>query len=174
MAQAARSIRITSEELHESAAPSLRARRRASASPVLWKRQALVLAGVACVVMLFITYISGFARLAQLEYRKMALQQEVEQLERQSAQLNLEIDRLAAQPRVINMAQARGLEVPTPDRIDYIPARELPPSVMATTPQAPAPRQSWIARSGGRLVAAVGGAFQRLSRGPGEPAYARE
>jgi hypothetical protein len=166
MAQALRTRDLYADALPE-AAPSLtpRCRPRAAAPPPL----ATMLTGLLLLAGVGIGFVTCNARIAQCAFRRQALQREYSQLTRDCTELRLDLTRLAARPQQLRAAQARGLELPTPDRIHYMHGHGMPPSL--THRAVPTARPSTlIARSG----AALGSAWHALGRGPGEAAYAQE
>ncbi|MHB9131287.1 MAG: hypothetical protein ACYDBB_09385 [Armatimonadota bacterium] len=176
MAQAAlHKIWLDPEPENEQITLQPRSRQRRQPAVASLRRPLGAVIVVACAVLVVMAYIYSYARIAQYDLERQALQQEYAQLSRECVALNLDIDRLAVQPRLMQAAQAQGLELPTTDRVHYVRVvNDLPPSTMTAAGPATAPR-SWVARSGQQLVAALDSAWQRLSRGPGLPsAYAQE
>ena len=133
----------------------------------------LVFIGVAATVGLVTAYVNTYAHIAQCAYHRQALQQTYAQLQRDCIQLKLETDNLSAQPRLAEMAMAQGLAEPDIKRMHCVSVTsDAQWAVLAGATPAPV-HATWLAQSGRQLVAALDGAVQRLSRGPGIPAYAR-
>ncbi|HEY3377530.1 MAG TPA: hypothetical protein VGL77_08550 [Armatimonadota bacterium] len=171
MAQALRTVLLEPEEPQENIAITLTPRHERKAAPDLLQRPGRLMLCLAGALALLMLYIGGNAQIARYEYERQALQQEYAQLNRDCVRLTMARDRMASQPKVTAVAQSIGLEVPTADRIHYVTVTgPLPSAVVAQAPV----RQSWVAQTGTRLVAALDSTLQRLSRGPGEPAYAHE
>lgn len=173
MAQALRTVWLEPQEDIQEITPAVRPRRRARAAGVAW-RPFLALGLVAGVVGLVMCYITSYARIAHYDMERQALQQEYAQLSRECVQYRLEIDRLAAQPRLLQVAQAQGLELPTPDRLHYIPVSGAVPQRAADAAVAKAAPRSWYGRAGQGLVASLESAVMRLSLGAGDAAYAQD
>jgi len=174
MAQALRTVWLEPEEQQDANSPLLRPRRKRSAAPALWQRPLAALVGMAVLVTVITVYISVYASIARYDFQRQTLQQDLAQLDRECVQLRLELDRISAQPELMRMAQAQGLENPSADRVHYVRVTsDLPRSTTAQVPPATGQR-SWFARSSRQLVATMDGAFQRFSHGPGDPAYAQE
>ncbi|MHB9025523.1 MAG: hypothetical protein ACYC7E_15360 [Armatimonadota bacterium] len=172
MAQALRAVTLEPEEPQENIALKPKPRHERKAAPNLLQHPGRVMLYLAGALALLMIYIGSNARIARYEYERQALQQEYTQLTRDCVRLTMDRDRMASQPQVMAAAQASGLEVPSADHIHYVKVSgDLSTTVVAESPNA---RHSWIAQTGTRLVAALDSTLQRLSRGPGEPAYAHE
>ena len=173
MAQAARKILLEPEEQHEPLVPQPRSPQRRPAVPALGMRMAVSSLVIAISVGLLIAFVNTYARIAEYEFERQSLKQQYAQLNRDCIELRLELERLAAQPRLAKVAQAKGLELPSPERVHYLHvASGYPQAYQAQT--APAARPSWAVRSGRQVVAALGNAWQLLGRGAADPAYAQE
>lgn len=173
MAQALRTVLLEPETTHELTSPQLRPRRRRRATPALWQRPVAATGAIAFVVGFLVLFISNYARNAYYEFERQELQAKMIQYSRECVELNLELDRLASQPRMIQVAQSQGLELPSADRVHYVRvANGLPQPYLAQTPRARS--ASWYARLSQQFTGTVGDAVQRLSRGPGDTAYIRQ
>jgi len=101
-------------------APSERPKRRrpvaAANRPVF-----AALALTAPFIIAALIYVSCYARLAQLEYRRQALVADARCLEAANSQLRFEIERARAQERVIAVAQQWGMAPADPSsQVDYV------------------------------------------------------
>jgi cell division protein FtsL len=159
------------EVTQESVAVPVRPRRRIRTTPRILSHTVAAISLVAVGAALLLAYVHSYARLAEGEFRRQRLQGEIAQLQRDNIALGLELDRLGAQARVAELAKAQGLELPTMDRVQY--ARVMAPTGVVVA-QAPRQSRSWLARSGARFLTAMGHTVQRISRGPGTPAYAQD
>ncbi len=170
-ALAQRTVWLEPDVTTESPAVAVRPRRRTRTTPLLWSHTAVAVSVVALGAALLLAYVHSYARLAEGEFHRQRLQTEIAQLQRDNIALGLELDRLGAQARVSELAKAQGLELPTMDRVQY--ARVTAPAAVVVA-QAPKPAHSWLARAGASFLTAMGHTVQRISRGPGTPAYAQD
>lgn len=171
MALAVRTTLLQQEEPLEVQAPRLRQRRR----PVTagWAKLALITLSVSFGVVLLVTYVNTYARIAELEMQRESLKQEYAQLNRACIETNLELEQLATQPRLARIAQVQGLALPAADRVHYIQGKQdYPHAARSATIAASEP--SWARRSGRQLLAALGTAWQVLGGGATTTAYAQD
>ena len=174
MAPAQAAVRVTypeAEEQREPLVPQLQRRRRASAIP--WPQIALVTLLVSGSVGALVMFVNTYARIAEYEIKRQALKQQYTQLNRECIELNLELERLAALPRLTKVAQAKGLDLPAPDRVHYLKgAQDYPRAALARA--TPASRSSWVKRSGQQLVAALSTTWHVLGGSASSAAYAQD
>lgn len=174
MAHAVRQVWLEPEEQIDALTPQLTPRRKRSPGVAFWQHPTLGILLVVGIVTGILIYTYGKARVDQCEIRRQQLQQELVALNRECVALRLESERLNAQPRMTDLARAKGLELPTADRVHYVRVTDpVSPAVLAQQPGAVRDAH-WAARSGRQLVASLDAALQRLGRVPGEPAYAQE
>lgn len=177
MAQALRTVWLEPEDQRETSSPLLRPRKRqrmTSAnrqSPLAVMRMVAV---VAFVVGLAAIYVNCNARIAQYNFQRQAKAAELRQLQTECATLSIEIARLENTPQITELALGQGLVFPSADRVHYVKvANDSPQSTFArTTPHSG--QRSWLARTSHQTMARLDTVFQRLSRGPGTPAYAQD
>jgi hypothetical protein len=170
MAQALRTVWLEPEE-REPVVLQVRPRRRRRLAPAQLQRPTVAVLAVALLVGVAVLYINGHARIARNDLQRQQLHQALAELDRECVQLSLTLDRMGTQPHLIQTAQAQGLDLPTADRVHYIRVAHDPRH--AETVQAQA-RPSWLARTHQRMKASLSGTLARLSRGPGDPAYAQQ
>jgi cell division protein FtsL len=176
MAQALRTVWLEPEQRQEPISPPLQPRRRKRAAAVRQSPLAILrLVGfVAIAVGIAVGYISSYARIAQYDCQRQVLEAQSQQLQQDCAQLRLDNARLENALRIEQVAKAQNLEFPTADRVHYIQvANDFPRTAVASVPPT-AGHRTWVARAGKQMVASLGNIFQRLSRGPGSPAYAQD
>jgi cell division protein FtsB len=135
-------------------APSERPKRRrpiaAAHRPVI-----AALALTASFIIAALVYVSSYARLAQLEYRRQALTADARGLEAENAQLRYEVERARAQEHVVSIAQTWGMTLADPSsQVDYILMPER--ADVADAPGVPEPyavlRNAELAQQVGCLV----------------------
>ncbi|UCH36123.1 MAG: hypothetical protein JSV65_07140 [Armatimonadota bacterium] len=114
-------------------APSERPKRRrpiaATHRPVI-----AALALTASFIIAGLVYVSSYARVAQLEYRRQALVAEARSFEAANTQLRFDVEQARAQERVVSVAQQWGMALADPaSEVDYI---VLPPASGVTAADA--------------------------------------
>lgn len=177
MAQTLRTVWLEPEEQQEPITPQLRPRRqtrRAAATRQNPLAAMSIVAVVAVIVGLMTAYISSYARIARYEFQRQELTAQSNRLAEECAQLKLDIARLENTPRITQVAQAERLEIPTADRVHFVPvAVASPQAPMAQA--APATGQgSWFTRAGRQMASSLKVAFYRLGHGQSATAYAHE
>ncbi|HEX2948232.1 MAG TPA: hypothetical protein VHV83_01455 [Armatimonadota bacterium] len=176
MAQAFRTVWLEPEEQQDNITPQLQPRRQPRQAVVV-RQSPLVAVSmvvmVAIAVGLLIAYVNSYVRIAHFDFQRQALSAQLRQLQDESAQLKLDVAHLENTPRVVEVAKAQNLDFPTPDRVHYINAtNDIPRTSVAQA--TPTGKDSWFASAGRDVMAKLDTVFQRLSRGPGSPAYAQE
>jgi len=152
---------------------SVTSRHRLRAIPLIWLKALAVILLVAAGATLLLAYVHSYACIAEQEFTRQRLHQDIAQLRRDNIALNLDLDRLTAQAHLTEMAKNQGLEIPTVDRVHYVRVpSDMNQSGVAQARVSSPP--SWVARSGRHVLAAMGHTVERLSRGPGDPAYAQD
>jgi len=170
MAQALRTILLEPEERQEQSSPQLPQRRRRTTF-MGWTKLVFTLVLVCCGVSALVTFVHTYARIAEYEMHCQALKQQYAQLNRQSLELNLELERLATQTHLDQVAQAQQMAMPNPAQVHYLQGKgDFPHASAART----ASNQSWAQRSGQRLIAALGSAWQVLGGDTTNTAYAQD
>lgn len=172
MAQALQKIWLEPEEQHEPVVPQPRSPRRRRTAATGWVHIALTTLAVSCVVGALTVFVSTYARIAESEMNCQALKQQYAQLNREHIELNLELERLATQPRLTQVAQEQGLEMPDPQRVHYLQGTADYPRAYQT-PAEPAAQSGWAQRSGEQFRAALDTAWQVLG-GDTRTAYAQD
>ncbi len=157
MGYALRKNWLVQEEQPETRAATLRSRHR-PALPVAWQRMLGMTVLVFLVVTVAVLYIRCKDAIAQQEFRRQSLHQEMAQLSRECVQLNLEFNRASAEPHLSQIAAAQQFEMPT--QIHY-----------TRVAVAPAATQTASRR---QLLASLHGLLQRVGTATADPAYAQE
>lgn len=177
MAQALRTVWLEPEEQNETLAPKLQPRQRKRQLLTMRQSPLTVLSMVAVVALavgLVAAFIYSNARLARYDFQRQALDAEMRQLQSKCAQLRLDVAHLENTSEISVAIQQQQMAFPDANRVHYLHvAKDLPPTPTTKT-AAKSGQQSWIAQTGSRVIAGLDNVLQRLSHGPGVPAYAQE
>jgi hypothetical protein len=103
---------LAQEEQPEIGAAPVRSRRRPPL-PIAWQQMVGMTLLVVLAVTVAMLYIHCKDAIAQQEFHRTSLRQDIAQLNRTCVQLTLDFDRASTEPSLLNIATAQQFEIPT-------------------------------------------------------------